>query len=101
MSLANRALPSAQESDTTVKTGKQSFSDVSPSWVTALNEQAAENNNSGRVGVDKRLGPLWHAASLQKEMSKIRLCWLRQQSAQGTSLSESKPLKIRACDDVR
>jgi NAD(P)-dependent dehydrogenase (short-subunit alcohol dehydrogenase family) len=45
MSLANRVLPSAQESDTTVKTGKQSFSDVSPSWVTALNEQAAENNN--------------------------------------------------------
>jgi hypothetical protein len=45
MALANRVLPSAQESETTVKTGKQSFSDVSPSWVTALNEQAAENNN--------------------------------------------------------
>ena len=45
MALANRMLPSAQEADTAVKTGKQSFSDVSPSWVTTLNERAAENNN--------------------------------------------------------
>src|SRR3979411_3148845 len=45
MALANRLLPSAQESETAVKTGKQSFSDVSPSWVTTLNERAAEKNN--------------------------------------------------------
>jgi NAD(P)-dependent dehydrogenase (short-subunit alcohol dehydrogenase family) len=45
MALADRMLPSAKETDRDVKTGKQSFSDVSPSWVTALNEQAAESNN--------------------------------------------------------
>jgi NAD(P)-dependent dehydrogenase (short-subunit alcohol dehydrogenase family) len=46
LAIANRLLPSATpESDPAPKTGKQSFSEVSPSWVTALNERAAESNN--------------------------------------------------------
>ena len=45
LALADRMLPSTEKASTDVKTGKQSFSDVSPSWVTALNEQAAESNN--------------------------------------------------------
>jgi NAD(P)-dependent dehydrogenase (short-subunit alcohol dehydrogenase family) len=44
MALANHLLPSSQR-DTRVKTGKESFSEVSPSWVTTLNERAAESNN--------------------------------------------------------
>jgi hypothetical protein len=45
MALADRMLPSSRDSDRDVKTGKQSFSEISPSWVTALNEQAAKSNN--------------------------------------------------------
>ena len=45
LALADRMLPSTEKASTDVKTGKQSFSDVSPSWVTAVNEQAAESNN--------------------------------------------------------
>ena len=45
LAIANSMLPSAQEPDAAAKTGKQSFSDVSPSWATALNESAAEHNN--------------------------------------------------------
>jgi NAD(P)-dependent dehydrogenase (short-subunit alcohol dehydrogenase family) len=47
MALANRFLPSANGSpqEKEAKPGKQSYSRVSPSWVTTLNEQAAEANN--------------------------------------------------------
>jgi hypothetical protein len=45
MAIANRLLPSPEKTDTSAKTGEQSFSKVSPSWVTQLNEQAAESNN--------------------------------------------------------
>ena len=44
LGLVNRILPSPGNSKDS-KTGSQSFSSVSPSWVTALNERAAENNN--------------------------------------------------------
>lgn len=44
MAMANGLLPSSQR-DTKLKTGKQSFSEASPSWVTTLNERAAESNN--------------------------------------------------------
>jgi short-subunit dehydrogenase len=44
LGLANRWLPSPV-SGTHAKVGSQSFSEVSPSWVTTLNEQAAESNN--------------------------------------------------------
>jgi hypothetical protein len=44
MAIADHLLP-APKGDTTANTGKQSFSEVSPSWVTTLNEQAAESNN--------------------------------------------------------
>ncbi len=47
LGLVNRLLPSAEGHEETrePKTGKQSFSEVSPSWVTTLNERAAEQNN--------------------------------------------------------
>lgn len=45
MALADRFLPAAGDSGRTARTGKQSFSNVSPSWVTTLNEQAAKANN--------------------------------------------------------
>jgi short-subunit dehydrogenase len=47
LGLANRLLPAAKGDvrEREPKTGKQSFSDVSPSWLTALNERAAEQNN--------------------------------------------------------
>jgi NAD(P)-dependent dehydrogenase (short-subunit alcohol dehydrogenase family) len=45
LGLANSILPSAEKSETEVKTGQQSTSSVSPSWITTLNERAAENNN--------------------------------------------------------
>jgi hypothetical protein len=41
----NSLLPSAEKSDRQVQTGKQSTSDASPSWITTLNERAAEANN--------------------------------------------------------
>lgn len=47
MAAANLMLPGAQGSDTEIKTGKQSYSEVSPSWVTTLTERAAESNNQG------------------------------------------------------
>ena len=45
LALANGMLPSAAKSETEAKTGRQSTSTVSSSWITALNERAAENNN--------------------------------------------------------
>jgi NAD(P)-dependent dehydrogenase (short-subunit alcohol dehydrogenase family) len=45
LSLVNRFLPPAGGIGTEVRTGKQSFSKVSPSWITTLNEKAAEQNN--------------------------------------------------------
>lgn len=47
LGVVNRLLPSAQgdSREREPKTGKQSFSEVSPSWVTALNERAAAQNN--------------------------------------------------------
>ncbi|HEX4785983.1 MAG TPA: SDR family NAD(P)-dependent oxidoreductase [Candidatus Sulfotelmatobacter sp.] len=47
LGVVNRLLPSAQgdSRERDPKTGKESFSEVSPSWVTALNERAAAQNN--------------------------------------------------------
>ena len=47
LGLVNQLLPSAKGNggDLEPKTGKQSFSEVSPSWVTTLNERAAAENN--------------------------------------------------------
>lgn len=45
LAIVNALLPFADQSDNQVKTGKQSASDASPSWVTTLNERAAESNN--------------------------------------------------------
>ncbi len=45
LAIVNHLLPPAEGSVTDLKTGKQSFSEVSPSWVTALNERAAQSNN--------------------------------------------------------
>ena len=45
LATANVFLPSADGSDKSAKTGQQSSSDISPSWITQLNERAAENNN--------------------------------------------------------
>ena len=45
LALGNGMLPSPHGSDTAAKTGKQSFSQVSPSWATTLTERAAESNN--------------------------------------------------------
>src|SRR5579862_486375 len=47
LGLANRLLPCAQgdSREREPKPGKESFSQASPSWVTALNERAAEQNN--------------------------------------------------------
>ena len=45
LALGNGMLPSSHGSDTAAKTGKQSFSQVSPSWATTLTERAAESNN--------------------------------------------------------
>jgi hypothetical protein len=45
MSVANSLLPSADKSHNTTRTGSQSSSAVSPSWITTLNERAAANNN--------------------------------------------------------
>jgi short-subunit dehydrogenase len=45
LSIVNELLPSADPSQKKIRTGSQSFSEVSPSWVTSLNERAAESNN--------------------------------------------------------
>ena len=45
MSLVNSLLPAADRSEKQAKTGKESSSDVPSSWVTALNDRAAERNN--------------------------------------------------------
>src|SRR5437588_12301410 len=45
LSLVNRMLPPSGGFVTEVRTGEQSFSDVSPSWLTTLNERAAQRNN--------------------------------------------------------
>lgn len=44
LGLVNQILPASKDRKDP-KTGSQSFSDVSPSWITALNERAAEHNN--------------------------------------------------------
>jgi hypothetical protein len=44
LGLVNQLLPASKDRKDP-KTGSQSFSDVSPSWITALNERAAEHNN--------------------------------------------------------
>jgi NAD(P)-dependent dehydrogenase (short-subunit alcohol dehydrogenase family) len=45
LGLINKFLPAPGGIGANAKTGEQSFSKVSPSWVTTLNEQAAEQNN--------------------------------------------------------
>ena len=45
LAIVNSILPAPDGSGTRVKTGRQSFSEASPSWVTTLNEQAAQSNN--------------------------------------------------------
>jgi hypothetical protein len=45
LSFVNRLLPGLGGIGTGVRTGKQSGSEVSPSWFTTLNEEAAEQNN--------------------------------------------------------
>ena len=45
LALVNSMLPSADRSEKLAKTGKQSASEASPSWLTALNERAAQRNN--------------------------------------------------------
>jgi len=44
LALVNRLLPST-ENNNQPRTGRQSFSELSPSWITSLNERAAANNN--------------------------------------------------------
>jgi NAD(P)-dependent dehydrogenase (short-subunit alcohol dehydrogenase family) len=48
LGIVNQLLPKADKRDESVKTGKQGLSDVSTSWVTALNERAAVGNNQVR-----------------------------------------------------
>jgi NAD(P)-dependent dehydrogenase (short-subunit alcohol dehydrogenase family) len=45
LSLVNRLLPGPGGIGKEVRTGKQSFSGISPSWLTTLNETAAKRNN--------------------------------------------------------
>jgi NAD(P)-dependent dehydrogenase (short-subunit alcohol dehydrogenase family) len=46
LGLANKMLPSAPDNSSKEwKKGSQSFSGISPSWITALNEHAASDNN--------------------------------------------------------
>lgn len=45
LAIVNSLLPGAERSDSQVRTGKQSASDASPSWITTLNERAAASNN--------------------------------------------------------
>ncbi len=47
LGVVNRLLPSSEKTPEHMKskTGSQSFSSVSPSWITTLNERAAEHNN--------------------------------------------------------
>jgi short-subunit dehydrogenase len=44
LALVNRLLPS-EEKNNQPRTGRQSFSELSPSWITSLTERAAANNN--------------------------------------------------------
>jgi hypothetical protein len=44
LGLVNWLLPAAKDNKQP-KTGRQSFSELSPSWITSLNERAAQNNN--------------------------------------------------------
>jgi NAD(P)-dependent dehydrogenase (short-subunit alcohol dehydrogenase family) len=45
LAIVNQLLPSSEGADAPAKLGKESTSGVSPSWVTRLNERAAERNN--------------------------------------------------------
>ncbi|HSS99807.1 MAG TPA: SDR family NAD(P)-dependent oxidoreductase [Terriglobales bacterium] len=45
LGVVNRILPSAGGKGVVAKTGQQSSSNISPSWMTTLNEQAAQQNN--------------------------------------------------------
>ena len=45
LAIMNQLLPAADTAEAQPKTGKQSFSRVSPSWLTILNERAAKENN--------------------------------------------------------
>jgi short-subunit dehydrogenase len=45
LGIINRLLPAPGGIGKDVRTGKQSYSKASPSWVTALNERAAQQNN--------------------------------------------------------
>jgi NAD(P)-dependent dehydrogenase (short-subunit alcohol dehydrogenase family) len=45
LALVNKLLPNSSPGESKPKTGNQSFSSVSPSWITALNEEAAQKNN--------------------------------------------------------
>jgi NAD(P)-dependent dehydrogenase (short-subunit alcohol dehydrogenase family) len=45
LSVVNRLLPAAGGAGNELRTGAQSFSAISPSWLTALNERAAVQNN--------------------------------------------------------
>ena len=45
LALMNRLLPAAGGTGPIAKTGRQSTSKISPSWITTLNEQAAKQNN--------------------------------------------------------
>jgi short-subunit dehydrogenase len=45
LAFVNRLLPGPGGIGTEVKTGKESYSKISPSWITTLNERAAQQNN--------------------------------------------------------
>lgn len=45
LAVVNELLPTTGRSRTDVTTGKQSTSAVTPSWITALNDRAAERSN--------------------------------------------------------
>lgn len=45
LAFINRLLPGSGDNGTEVKTGSQSTSKLSPSWITTLNERAAKRNN--------------------------------------------------------
>jgi NAD(P)-dependent dehydrogenase (short-subunit alcohol dehydrogenase family) len=45
LGLVNRLLPTPDGTGSVAKTGRQSTSKISPSWITSLNEQAAQENN--------------------------------------------------------
>jgi NAD(P)-dependent dehydrogenase (short-subunit alcohol dehydrogenase family) len=45
LAIVNQLLPSAEGTDAPIRRGKDSTSEASPSWITTLNEKAAERNN--------------------------------------------------------